>query len=325
MTMTEVPTSTTSSADIARSLQIIEIKPGKRFSVGLLERLLPDVETALFFGKVYDLDYRQLSNVLSTVLHTPVAEALFGEGVYHSVDLQSYLVDICDVQPGIQANTLRFDDSVPIGELLPAVWESLEVEVAASIKAVAEKLESVVDMLPGKNGEMLFKSMMTLNAKRPTLGDHKAYIHHAPQKENLLILDVSGSMNSSTISRIIGDVVALSYKANAHMAIVSNWVDYWTPGSYGVDDVLAKATYGGTHYETLAPLFDRDWGTVITIADYDSSYDAKAPVAARPGRIDMVLDISLVSRPTFLAEVVGQLAAEVRPLLVANSHNVLAG
>jgi hypothetical protein len=119
-------------------------------------------------------------------------------------------------------------------------------------------------------------------------------------------------------------VVALSYKANAHLAIVSDATVHWAPGSYSTDDVLDRATYGGTHYETLRELLDMDWGTVITVADYDSSLSAKGSIARLcNGTIDTVLDVSLVNQPTFLAECVGQLAREVRPILIANSTYVL--
>ena len=81
-------------------------------------------------------------------------------------------------------------------------------------------------------------------------------------------------------------------------------------------DVLAKAEYWGTHYEQLVPLFEKDWGTVVTIADYDSAPYAKQALSGCVGKVGTVLDISLVNRPTFLAECVGQLADEVKPLLV---------
>lgn len=312
-------------ATLRSSLEVIEVKKGVRFSVQMLRTWLPDVETLLFFAKVYDLDAKQLGHLLHKVLATDLTAALFGEGGEHSVDLQDYLVDLLSGVPDADAGDLNFGQTAPMGEILPAVWESLEIEVARSIKAVAEKLESVVDMLPGKQGEMVFRSMMTMNAKRPTIGDHRAVIHHAPQKENLLILDVSGSVTLGTVRRIIDDVVALSYKANAHMAIVSNDTVYWQPGSYSVDDVMARVVSGGTHYETLHSLFDRDWGTVICVADYDSSQSAKQYLRDTcVGRIDTVLDVSLVNRPTFLAECVGQLADEVRPILIANSPHVLS-
>ena len=131
-------------------------------------------------------------------------------------------------------------------------------------------------------------------------------------------------MSETTVRAIVEDVVALGYKANAHLAIVSETATVWEPGNYGVQDVLKVAEYGGTYYEKLAPLFNKDWGTVITIADYDSSQDAYRYIGANcKGRIGQVLDLSLVNRPTYLAEVVGQLAHSVEPLLVGNTARVI--
>lgn len=315
--------SSMTSSELKASLEIVEVKPGLRFSKSALRALLPNVETALFFGKVYDLNAYQLGELLLVVHNTPLSQALLGEGGMHSTDLQDYVVDLLNHCPDIEDGDIVFDPDVPQGEILPELWKQLEVEVADSIKAVAEKLHSVVSRLPGKQGEMMFQSMRVLNAKRPVIGDYKARIHHAPQKENLLILDVSGSMTRETVSTIVDDVVALAYNANAHLAIVSNTCFYWTPGSYDTDSVLSKAEFGGTQYEQLTPLFDRDWGVVITVADYDSSWDAKQALAQCVGSIDEVLDVSLVNQPTFLAECVGQLADSVRPILVAARQGVL--
>ena len=317
---------TTSSTDLGLSLKLYEVKPGLHFSVATLRSLLPDAETCLFFGKVYELDAQQMGALLHTVLNTDLTAALFAGAGEHSIDLQDYVVDLTAQMPPAQRGKTTFKPDVPQGEVLPHVWEQLEVVVAKSIKEVAAKLEGVVDMLPGKQGSMVFSSMMKLNAKRPTIGDFRASVtHERNQIPNLLILDVSGSMSESTIRKIIDDVVALSYKANACMAVVSNTTTFWEAGTYSVDDVLRACEFSGTHYETLAPLFDgRDWGTVITVADYDSSYFAKPAVAAMSGRITEVIDVSLVNQPTFLAEVVGQLADSVRPILIGSSQYMLA-
>ena len=313
------------------SLDLVEVKPGVRFSLAVLKDMLPDAETVLFFGKVYELDYRQLSALMAQVLKSDLTTELFSGD--HSTELQGYLVGEYDefgdwvegIVPSVNAGEVSLNPDVPKGEILPEVWKSLEVDVAKSIKEVAAKLQQVVGMMPGKQGSMLFRSMRTLNAKRPTIGDYKAAIHHERVKENLLILDVSGSMTESTVRKIIDDVVAMSYLANAHMAIVSNNTTHWDPGAYSVDEVLSAAQFGGTHYETLEDLLQRDWGVVITVADYDSSPSAKSHISNRcTGHIDQVLDISLVNRPTFLAECVGQLADEVRPLLIAQSRYVLS-
>ena len=69
----------------------------------------------------------------------------------------------------------------------------------------------------------------------------------------------------------------------------------------------------------LLTLLNEDWDVVITIADYDSSLDAKRVLANAVGSIGQVFDISLVDTPTFLSECVGQHAQEVKSLLMASS------
>lgn len=320
------PTTTSSTPDVAAQLELIEVRPGLRFSLGQLRTLLPDTETLLFFGKVYKLNAQQLGQLIWKVTESDLASALFNEGETHSNELQDYLLDIAEQVDPVRKGELKFDENAPPpqGEILPQVWESLEVEVAKSIAAVIEKLDGVLDKLPGKEGEMFFRTLAKMNRQRPTIGTYEAGIHHPLVTENLVILDVSGSMTENTVRRIIDDVVALSYKANAHLAIVSNTATHWEPGTYDTDTVLARAEYAGTRYEQLAPLLNEDWGTVITIADYDSSMMSLEYVQANcSGRIGMVLDVSLVDQPTWLARVVGQLADEVQPLLIGNTHNVL--
>lgn len=305
------------NAAVQRSLNLIEVKPGLKFSLATLKELLPDIEVTLFFARLYKLNNEELGNLLWQLHgHHEVVQALVGEGNAHSTELQDYIVEL-GYEYLIQSGDIVFDGAKAHGEILPELWKDLEVTIAKSIQEVADKLKDVVGAMPGKQGEMVFRSLLTVNAKRPTLGNYKAAIHHAPQRENLVVLDVSGSMTEGTIAKIIDDVVALSYMANAHLAIVSNSSTHWGPGEYSTESVLRVAEYGGTQYETLAALFDQDWGVVVTIADYDSSRGAKAAIAECRGHIEQVLDISLVNRPTYLSEVVGQLAADVRPLLVA--------
>lgn len=312
-------------SSIREALRVLTL--GKRkFSFQLLQQMLPDVETALFFAKVYRLDYEQTSLLLSELFNSSLVSALF-YGT-HSEELQDFLVDLAaDVPAHLlpENQSVKVEpDIIPKGEILPQLWDQAEIEIAASIQKVADTLFDTLDRMPAKFGRMTFQHMRALNDQKPTMGTYNAVIQHPPVPASLVILDVSGSMSQSTIQALAEDVVALSYKADAHLAIVSNDTFFWEPGTFTVDDVLANAQYGGTCYHTLAPLFQRDWGTVVTIADYDSamsSYDAIKKVAT--GKVGTVLDISLVNRPTFLAECVGQLADEVRPLLVANTHRVL--
>ena len=303
-----------STSNSSNDMTLFEVKPDIYLSAGTLRRHLPTVELALFFAKVYQLDYTKLGQLLRMLFNTPVVQALT-EGS-HSVELQDYLVETVPTE--ILAEMQQFtSEPMPSSEVLVQLWKSLEVEVAKSIQEVANKLAGTLHLLPSKEGDMLFASMAKINRLRPTVGVYGAHIRHAPVPEVLVVLDVSGSMTEETIEAIIGDVVALSYNANASLAVVSNSAFLWAPGGYSVKDVLAKAEYGGTHYEQLKPLFDQSWGTVITIADYDSSPSAMKTLANCKGRIGQVLDISLVSRTTFLAECVGQLADEVRPLMLA--------
>lgn len=303
-----------------KDLVIVDLRQDLKFQLTMLKSMLPDVETALFFAQVYRLSANELGTLLKALFNTPVITALTAEGGMHSDMLQDYLVDI-GYQPYIQAGDLVFGEVQPEGEVLPQLWDAMKIEIATSIQQVADKLKDVVAKLPGKHGQLVFRSMQIMNAKRPIIGDHKAQVHHEPAPPNLVILDVSGSMSQSTVEQIVEDVVALSWEADAHLAIVSNTCTHWLPGEFSVEAVLQAAEYGGTHYETLAPLFeDTDWGVVVTIADYDSSFDAKRVIAAENGSIEQVLDVSLVDQPTFLAEVVGQLAHEVKPLMMAASY-----
>ena len=314
---------TLTSTELEHQLRIYQFR-GRRVTLKALERLLPDVETALFFAKLYELTYQELSELIKIRFHFGVVAALM-EGE-HSTELQDYIVDTVpeDVIRAMPRPLEFAPDLPPKGELLPQLWEAASLQIAASIKEVAEKLGDVLDHLPSKEGEMVFRTMATLNRQRPVIGDYKATIFHKQVSQNLVILDVSGSMSERTIRQLVDDVVALSWKANASLAIVSDHTFAWDPGTFDTSDVLYAAEYNGTHYETLHQLLDQDWNTVVTIADYDSSVSAKRALSQCTGRIGRVLDISLVNRPTFLAECVGQLADEVEPLLIAASRGVLS-
>ena len=307
------------TSSLGESLTLYEVKPGLRISKAKLAEWLVDTETTMWFAKVMKLPYYALSNLLWDFNQCTVVQALMAGD--HSTELQDYLVDTVPKEVWPEEEP-EFVEASPPGQVLPQLWEDAIVEVAVSIQDVARKLSSTLALLPSKEGKMLFQTMAKLNRQRPTFGVHQARINHAPVPDVLVILDVSGSMREDTVREIIDDVVALSWKANAHLAIVSDDTFHWEPGSYNVDDVLAKAQYWGTHYETLAPLMDNDWGTVVTIADYDSASSAKTAIAKAKGRVGTVLDISLVNRPTFLAECIGQLADEVRPLLVGRERYI---
>lgn len=305
---------------------------GRTFPRKFLKDSLPDVPTAIFFAKVYQLTPAELAELLQDVFPSKVTDALFAEAALHSTTLQDYLVEeYYDdasgewdyLTGGAEDGPLAAKEEVH-AEVLPEVWKGIEMTIADSIQQVAEKLADTVARMPGRTGEMLFRSMATMNAKRPTIGDYRAVIHHQQVNKVLLVFDVSGSMSEATVKTIVDDVVGLAYESNADLAIVSNSCTYWPAGGYNTQVVLDAAEYGGTHYEELRSLFEQNWDVVITIADYDSSWSAKDVLGRCSGRIGILYDVSLVDRSTYLAECLAQLADEVQPLLVSSTRSMYA-
>lgn len=299
---------------------IVRIGTNRAYVEAALRDALPSVESALWFAKAFDFTAQERSELLSVLFgENDVIAALVNEGGLHSTELQGYLLEL-GYEDQLELGDVRFDESVPLhGDILPEVWESLQLTIAESIKEVAEALGDTIGRMSGKQGRMLVESMMVMNAKRPTIGDFKARVKHESQVPNLWILDVSGSMSEGTVRALVDEVCAGAYMANAHLAIVSSTSTVWGPGEYDSAVVLDAAEFGGTHYETLASLFDQDWGVVVTIADYDSSMAAIPAFKKVKGRVSEVFDISLVDQPTFLSEVIGTVADKVTPVMIARN------
>lgn len=313
------------SRQIRNSVSLFEFKHGMRVSHATLTKLLPDAKTALFFAKAYGMDYRRLSDLLRIVCPSDTVTALLKEGASHSSDLQDYIVDVA---PGVidpQSITMDPDEEFepPDTELLGELVEQAAVQVAQSITDVANKLALVLESLPSKYGEMTFQHLERLNRQRNAIGTFDAQIVHKPVPPRLVVLDVSGSMSEDTIRRIVDEVVGMAYQVDASLAIVSDNAFFWDAGTFDTNDVLDAAEYNGTHYEQLADIFNRDWETVITVADYDSSVAAASYIRANcTGRIGTILDISLVNQPTYLAQCIAPLAQELKPVLLGNSPYV---
>lgn len=315
-----------SKAAVDRSLELFEIKPGTKVRMEILKDLLPDASVALFFGKLYKLNYSQLSELLRRLFNTTVVQTLLNEGDEHSSELQDYIIDVVPDYELMSAGIQPAQFTAPTAhEFLPELWDQLDVEIADSIAKLIDALDGALATVQGKYGVMLFSTLHTLNKQRQgVIGAYKAQIKHAMVPNNLVVFDVSGSVSRGTAEKIIDEVVALAYKANASLAIVSDSTFLWDPGTFNSTEVMAAAEFSGTHYETLTSIFDRDWATVITIADYDSAWVARDYLAKHcEGRIDQLLDISLVNKPTFLAECLGQISTSVKSLLVGNSSRVL--
>ena len=315
-----------SNTEVKDSLTLFRLDSKRLISVQKLKELLPDVQTAAWFGAYYKLSRTKLAELFLILFDSPVLKALMTEGYKHSTSLQDYLAEaLSQDEYGKLLMQKAVQPEAPAPDLiLPQLWEAAEVKVATVLREVADTITNVVDRLPSKNGKMVFRTLAKMNAYRPTVGVYEPHISHHRRASSLLILDVSGSMTEETIRTIAADVVGLAWKADAHLAVVSNTMTVWEPGGYDVKAILRAAEFGGTHYEQLTPLFNRNWGTVITVADYDSSWSAKEVLRGCSGTIEEIIDISLVDRPTFLSESIGHMAKKITPMIVGSGSYPLS-
>lgn len=303
-------------------LQLIEVKPGSRWPVGALRRTLKSPAWVVKFAALQDLNAVQLGALLRLLFPgVDIVQALGMEAGEHSHSLQSYVVQLGYDTQVYEGVDLPDRDQPPSKEelLLAQIFEHLAVKVAEDIVDAMDIVTNAMQSMPGKDGRLAMKTLLKQDRRTKKIGLAEMQVAHHHKPKNLVVFDTSGSMGEDTVGRIASAVKALAVKADAYLAIVSNTTTVWGPGEFTVEAVLDHAEFMGTHYETLAPLFDEDWGTVVTIADYDSAWGAKDALAKAPGRIEQLLDISLVDCPTFLAECLAQLADEVRPLMVAKS------
>lgn len=310
---------------INSSADVTTFSSGRAFPTKFLQDALPDVETTLFFAKVYDLAPQDVALVLQTCVPSTVVTALTNEAGMHSLSLQDYLVEEFFDDGEWHYESIEFLEKLggvaaPVqAEILPEVWKNLELTIAQSILDVASSITGVIEHMPGRTGEMVFQTMAKVNKRRPTLGEYQAGFKHEQIKRVLVVFDVSGSVSSTTVQTIVDDVVGMAYEANAALVLVSNTAIFYPAGAFSTKQVLADAEYGGTHYEMLAPLFNQDWDAVVTVADYDSSPAAATVLSRCKGKIGQLFDVSLVNRSTYLAECLAPLATEVRPLLIASN------
>ena len=311
-----------SNTEVKDSLTLFRLDSKRLISVQKLKELLPDVQTAAWFGAYYKLSRTKLAELFLLLFDSSVLQALMTEGYKHSTSLQTYLAQALSQDEYVELRMQQvLQPEAPAPDLiLPQLWEAAEVKVATALREVADTITDVVDRLPSKNGKMVFRTLAKMNANRPTVGVYEPHISHHRRASSLLILDVSGSMTEETIRTIAADVVGLAWKADAHLAVVSDTMTVWEPGGYDVKAILRAAEFRGTHYEQLAPLFNQNWGTVITVADYDSSWSAKEALHSCSSTIEEIIDISLVDRPTFLSESLGHMAKKITPMIVGSDR-----
>lgn len=304
-----------------KDFTLIEVQQGRRWPLETLRKTLKSPVWVVRFGLMFGLDARELGALMRLLFpESDIVKALTLEGGDHSGHLQNYVVSLgydSELFAGVPVSAPEAPD--PEEGLIKELFERAEVQIADSLDDLIRGTADAMALMPGKEARMALKELWKVNKKTNSIGTYEAGFEAEEVPENLVIFDVSGSMGEDTVGRTVEEVVAAAVHAKAHLAIVSTHAYNWAPGEYDSKVVLATAEFGGTQYEKLAPLFDRDWGVVLTIADYDSSWSAAQVLKNCPGRIGLLLDISLVSRTTFLAECLAPLADEVRPLMVARS------
>ena len=206
MTTTDAPLT---GEQVAQSVRLVNVA-GYSISEKALKGLLPDIETALFFAKAYQMDYQDLSTMLWLLFQTDVIEALIGEAHVHSAELQDYIVDVVPEDVQVRYGVGHYDKSkaTPDTDLLIQVFEQATVEVPSSIQSVVDKLGQVLESFPSKYGEMTFNHLLKLNRQYNAIGTYEAEILHKRTPPRLVVLDVSGSMTSAPVARIVEPVVA---------------------------------------------------------------------------------------------------------------------
>ena len=304
--------------DSHKSVQLVALNNGKaHISLGSLASLVPDVEALMFFGQLYKIPGRELIRYLQMIFEGTVLDLIADH--QYSEELQDYMIE--DIIPNVYQlgrEQVTFEEKDTT--ILKYLFQDVAIPVLESIQELADKIALTIDKLPNDEGKMVFQHMARFNAKRNTIGQFQANIIHQNRLPNLVIFDDSGSVGKETVRALAEDVVALGYKANADLVLVSDTARYWPRGTYTVERIVQEAEYSGTRYETLLPIFTGSvWGHVITIADYDSSYQVRQKFLDLKGQavqptVEKVLDISLVQRPSYLCEVVGILARNVEAL-----------
>ena len=318
--------------ELQTALTVVEVRPGMKVGLGVLRSSITDLAEFAHFAAIFKLSEHEARELYTTVFpgtRGGFSWAALVSDVAHSTTLQSYIVetapqDVVEMYGELSEKKKR-KIPTPSQDTLARLQGIEQLTVAPSIAEVALKLHGAIEHLPVTQASMTLAAMLKFNTQYNTVGTYGAKIVRPNRVHpNLVVLDDSGSMSEQTIKAIIDEVVALGHHANAHLVLVSNTARHWTPGTYNSKSVLREAQYSGTHYESLSPLFlNQQWDTVITIADYDSSWSACEYLLRESGSTSIreLIDISLVSKPSFLAECLGQFAQSAKPMVIAERDN----
>src|SRR5690349_9182993 len=133
------------------SADVVTFDSGRAFPKQFLTDALPDVETALFFAKVYELSPSDVAKTLQICVPSMVVDALTAEAGMHSLSLQDYLVDEFYDDGEWHYDSLEFLEKLngvaapANAEILPEVWKNIELTIADSIQTVASTISGTIE------------------------------------------------------------------------------------------------------------------------------------------------------------------------------------
>lgn len=314
----------------------VELKPGVHFDSDWLKETLciTDDEADLLgvskydgmilFGQLYGLNVQQLTTLARIVFGDEPFIQMLTEGD-HSYSLQSYIEEL-DVPLQVD-ETITYSAAKTNPEqdsLLVQLFEAHQVGITSLVMEIADKFAKFLTAQPGHESKLEVMRLSKVNRRTNLPVSQRARIEYSSLLPNLLIIDVSSSQGRTLVESIVDNCIALAVKYDMHLAIVSHGAEWFVPGTYDRDTVMnSEWMNGGTRYAALAEIgvASQAWGTVVCVADYDGQQSDQTAWKKAGGTIDKVIDISTVSKQTWLSEAVNiQAPGTVQQLVVAPSN-----
>lgn len=311
----------------------VELKPGVRFdSVWLKETLYLSEDDAwmlgvsrydglILFGQLYKLDAQQLMVLAKIVFDDDNMVQMLTAGD-HSYTLQSYIEEL-DMPLEIN-ETITYSEEKTNPEqdsLLAALFDAHQIGITSLVMEISDKFAKFLGTQPGHESRLEVQRLHKVNRRTGMPVSMRSTIENSKLLPNLLIIDVSGSQGAALIESIVDNCIDLAVKYEMHLAIVSHQAEWYVPGTYDRETVMASPCMnGGTVYRSLAEIgvASQNWGTVVTVADIDGQMSDMDAWRKAGGTIDKVIDISTVAGQTWLSEIVNvQSTGAVQQLVVA--------
>lgn len=321
------------------SSRTAELKPGVRFDEAWLKDTLYLTEEdadalgvskydgLILFGQIYKLNAQQLMHLARIVFNIDDTDDMIGmltDGD-HSYTLQSYVEELADALNIEETITFSEERTVPeYDSLLTQLFEAHQVGITDLVVQISDKFSKFLSAQPGHESKLEVQRLNKVNRRTGMPVSQRARIEYSNLLPNLLIIDVSGSQGRHLIESIVDSCIDLAVKYDMHLAIVSHIAEWYVPGTYDRDTVMnSPCMNGGTRYASMAEIgvASQAWGTVVTMADYDGQQSDRDAWRKAGGSIDKVVDISTVTKQSWLSEAVNvQAPGPVQQLVVAPEH-----